>query len=74
MIKETNTRDKVTLSKEQSKELAELGKKYNLSKSALIGFAVSALLSYKAGEAIGEWLMVRLEDALSKDKESPTRP
>lgn len=62
MIKDTNIRDKVTLTREQSAELSKLGKEHNMSKSQIIGLAVSALLSYKAGEALGQWLYSAIFD------------
>lgn len=68
MIKDTNTRDKVTLTKEQSAELSKLGKEHNMSKSQIIGLAVSALLSYKAGEALGQWLYGAIFDGKDKSE------
>lgn len=68
MVKDTNTREKVTLSKKQVKELEELADHYNMSKSALIGFAVSALLSYKVGDIIGAWILSKLEEKLNDTK------
>ena len=70
MVKDTNTREKVTLTKEQSKQLEEMAAEHGMSKSALIGFAVTALLSYKLGDWLGELMMVKLSD---KTEEKPKK-
>lgn len=56
MIKDSNIREKVTLTKEQSKELAEIADAYGTSKSKVIAILVSALLSYNVGLCIGDML------------------
>lgn len=68
MVKDTNTREKVTLTKEQVAEIEEFAKAYNTSRSKIISCLVSMLLSYEAGYAIGDILRQHLDGYLKKPK------
>lgn len=72
MVKDTNVREKVTLTKEQSKEIEDFANAYNTSKSKILACLVSVLLSYKAGEVTGDLLRQALFENFATPKGSPS--
>lgn len=68
MVKDTNTRNMVTLTKEQAEKIGEFADAYQTSSSKIIASLVAILLSYEVGNAIGDWFIQELNSRLEKPK------